>query len=248
MREVKDMRKKILGLLSVLSFAVILPASADSMKVRCDSNDGHYRECSVGFADTVTVARQWSKTKCVRGENWGYRDGVIWVDEGCRADFNVVPSSIGMTSGSGRMRAADRARMATTTKILCESVDGSRRHCMADTSGGVRLTKRLSKSGCDFKSDWGFDRNGVWVAHGCRAEFEVTSENRMVAQSMSDVLLLCESENGRKKYCRADTRLGVEIFKQISDSECILNRTWGYDSGGVWVTSGCRAEFLLNPR
>src|SRR5688572_7664038 len=105
------MRKTIFGLLSVLCFAVVLPVSADS-KVRCDSNDGRYRECSVGLADAVSVARQWSTTKCVRGENWGYRDGMIWVDEGCRADFNVVPSTFGMTSSSGRVRTTDaRGRM-----------------------------------------------------------------------------------------------------------------------------------------
>ncbi len=239
------MRKKIFGLLSVLCFAVVLPVSADS-KVRCDSNDGRYRECAVGLADAVSVARQWSTTKCVRGENWGYRDGMIWVDEGCRADFNIVPSTFGMTS-SARVRTDDRGRMISQT-VLCESVDGGRRHCAADTSGGVKLTKRISKSACDFKNDWGWDGNGVWVAHGCRAEFEVKSNSSALARSMSDDLLLCESENGRRKYCSADTRFGVNVFRQISESDCIYNRTWGFDSGGVWVTSGCRAEFILNPR
>jgi len=231
------MLKKMIGLMSVLCFAVVLPASADG-KVRCDSTDGRYHECAAGYADSVTVARQWSKTKCVRGDNWGYRDGMIWVDEGCHADFNVVPS--GMTSGSS-------ARPMKQT-IICESSDGHRRHCAVDTSGGVRITKRLSKNACDFKSDWGWDRNGVWVAHGCRAEFEVTSENGLVSRSLSDNLLLCESENGRRKHCQADTRFGVAVFRQLSDSDCVLNRTWGYDSNGVWVTSGCRAEFVLNPR
>ena len=229
--------KKMIGLMSVLCFAVVLPVAAD-VNVRCDSNDGRYHECSAGYADSVTIARQWSKTKCVRGDNWGYRDGMIWVDEGCRADFNVVPS--GMTSSSS-------ARLMKQT-VICESSDGHRRHCAVDTSGGVRITKRLSKNACDFKSDWGWDKNGVWVAHGCRAEFEVKSENGLVSRSMSDQTLLCESENGRRKHCPADTRFGVAVFRQLSDSDCILNRTWGYDSNGVWVTSGCRAEFVLNPR
>jgi len=229
------MLKKIFGLLSVLSFAVVLPAFAE-MKVRCDSNDGHYHECVAGPADFVTVARTWSKTKCVRGQNWGYRDGMIWVDEGCRADFNVVPS--GMTSSSSRPGAQT---------IICESVDGHRRHCAADTSGGVRITKRLSKNACDFKNDWGWDQNGVWVSHGCRAEFQVRTDNR-VTQSRNDEIIVCESENGRRKVCPADTRFGVAVFRQTSDSDCIMNRTWGYDSGGIWVTSGCRAQFILNPR
>ena len=243
------MRKKLFGLLSVLCLAVVLPVSADSfMKVRCDSNDGLYRECVVGLADSVSVARKWSKTKCVRGQNWGFRDGTIWVDEGCRADFHVVPSTAGMASSSGRVRASEPLMRTHTQLILCESLDGGRRHCAVDTSGGVKLTRRLSKSSCDFKNDWGYDRNGVWVAHGCRAEFQVTSDASMVSQSMADDLILCESENGRRKYCPANTRFGVNVFRQMSESECIYNRTWGFDSNGIWVTSGCRAEFNLNPR
>lgn len=239
------MLKKILGLLSVLSFAVVLPASAahgTQVKVRCDSNDGHYHECLAGAADYVTVARQWSKTKCVRGDNWGYRDGVIWVDEGCRADFNVFPSSMVSSSNDSYPRPARPARQT----VVCESLDGHRRHCSADTSGGVRITKRLSKSACDYKNDWGWDSNGVWVSHGCRAEFEVKSDARLVAQSRADNIVLCESENGRRKVCAADTRFGVSVYRQMSDSDCTLNRTWGYDNAGIWVTSGCRAEFILN--
>jgi hypothetical protein len=242
------MLKKMIGLMSVLCFAVVLPVTAD-VKVRCDSTDGRYHECVAGYADSVTVARQWSKSKCVRGDNWGYRDGMIWVDEGCRADFNVVPS--GMTSSSGSSagnRSMNRTSRPMKQTVICESTDGHRRHCAVDTSGGVRITKRLSKNACEYRDDWGWDSNGVWVAHGCRAEFEVKSENGLVSQSMNDEVLVCESENGRRKHCPANTRFGVAVFRQLSDSECIMNRTWGYDSRGVWVTSGCRAEFLLNPR
>lgn len=241
------MLKKMFGLMSVLTFAVVLPAFAE--KVRCDSSDGHYKECYAGPADYVTVARQWSKTKCVRGDNWGYRDGNIWVDEGCRADFNVQPSSYRNMTSSGNDVYDHRggARMTSQT-IVCESLDGHRHHCSADTTGGVRMTKRMSKSGCDFKRDWGYDSNGVWVANGCRAEFQVRSDTRLLSQAMTDNLIVCESENGRRKTCPADTRFGVVVHRQMSDSDCIMNRTWGYDSKGIWVTSGCRAEFMLNPR
>lgn len=249
------MLKKFCGLMSVLAFAVVLPAAADTT-VRCDSNDGKYHECAAGAADTITVARQWSKTNCVRGDNWGYRDGVIWVDEGCRADFNVVPSYNGMTSSSrsddiynnnGNRRGRGRGRM-TVQNVVCESEDGHRRHCAADTSGGVKIMRRLSKSDCEYKKDWGTDENGVWVANGCRAEFQVKSDSRFVAQSMANEIVLCESENGRRKTCNADTRYGAKLYRQMSDSDCILNKTWGYDSKGIWVTSGCRAEFMVNPR
>jgi hypothetical protein len=242
------MLKKVFGLLSVLTFAVVLPAAADTT-VRCDSNDGHFHECVAGAADSVTVARLWSKTKCVRGENWGYRNGLIWVDEGCRADFKVVPSVNGMTSSSRNDVYNDnRGGRMTIQNVVCESDDGHRRHCSADTSGGVKIIRRLSKSDCEYKKDWGTDENGVWVSHGCRAEFQVKSRSGLVAQSMTNDIVLCESENGRRKTCPADTRYGAKLFRQMSDSDCTLNKTWGYDSKGIWVTSGCRAEFMLNPR
>jgi len=243
------MLKKCFGLLSVLVLAVVLPASADT-KVRCDSNDGHYHECVAGPADYVTVARLWSKTKCVSGQSYGYRNGVIWVDQGCRADFNVVNSNMTSASTDPYYRGSRNNNNGryTSQTVVCESLDGHRHHCAVDTSGGVRLTKRMSKTGCDFKSDWGYYNNGVWVANGCRAEFRVRSDNRLMSQSSTNDVVVCESENGRRKHCDADTRFGVSLFRQTSDSACIENRTWGYDNNGIWVTSGCRAEFQLNPR
>jgi hypothetical protein len=57
--------------------------------------------------------------------------------------------------------------------------------------------------------------------------------------------VMCESKDGMRTVCPADTRLGVAVVRQVSDSPCILNSTWGYNSDGIWVTAGCRAEFVL---
>ena len=48
-----------------------------------------------------------------------------------------------------------------------------------------------------------------------------------------------------KAYCEADTRNGVVLTRQVSESDCHYGRTWGYDSNGIWVDGGCRAEFQL---
>ena len=55
----------------------------------------------------------------------------------------------------------------------------------------------------------------------------------------------CESDDGRTRHCNADTRGGVRINRQLSDSACIQGRNWGYDNSGVWVSQGCRAEFVV---
>jgi len=55
----------------------------------------------------------------------------------------------------------------------------------------------------------------------------------------------CESRNQRTVYCRIDARNGVRISRQLSSGACVEGRTWGWNSRGVWVSGGCRAEFVV---
>jgi len=56
--------------------------------------------------------------------------------------------------------------------VTCESGGGTQ-FCPADTRGGVRLTRQISKAGCYEGKSWGYDRNGIWVTRGCRAVFSI---------------------------------------------------------------------------
>lgn len=58
--------------------------------------------------------------------------------------------------------------------------------------------------------------------------------------------VICESQNYGYKHCSMKTSYGVVLVTQISRGrgECIQGQTWGWDSGGVWVTQGCRASFI----
>jgi hypothetical protein len=60
--------------------------------------------------------------------------------------------------------------------------------------------------------------------------------------------ITCSSDNGSRVYCDADTRGGIQMVRQISGSPCRQGETWGYDSRGLWVDRGCRAEFEIVPR
>ena len=57
--------------------------------------------------------------------------------------------------------------------IRCSSDDGRRAFCAVDTQRGVRMVRQISGSPCEQGRTWGFDRRGIWVDRGCRAEFEV---------------------------------------------------------------------------
>lgn len=55
--------------------------------------------------------------------------------------------------------------------------------------------------------------------------------------------VLCESDHGRRRHCDMDTRGGVFLSRRVSSTPCLQGRNWDADDRGVWVSSGCRAEF-----
>lgn len=58
-------------------------------------------------------------------------------------------------------------------------------------------------------------------------------------------LVRCESQDETLRRCPADVRGGVRLSRQLSRTDCVLGRNWGYDAGGIWVNGGCRAEFAV---
>jgi hypothetical protein len=58
-------------------------------------------------------------------------------------------------------------------------------------------------------------------------------------------LISCNSKNNKLKNCPIRVRGHVELVKQRSASACRFNKTWGYDRKGIWVKSGCRADFAV---
>jgi hypothetical protein len=68
-----------------------------------------------------------------------------------------------------------RAQSGTTYKqgrrVTCASDDGRRHYCRVNTDRGVRLVNQRSGSPCIQGRTWGYDRRGIWVDRGCRADF-----------------------------------------------------------------------------
>jgi hypothetical protein len=58
-------------------------------------------------------------------------------------------------------------------------------------------------------------------------------------------LVRCESSARETVRCKADTRRGVTLARQLSRAGCWYDETWGYDAKGIWVSNGCRADFAL---
>jgi hypothetical protein len=125
--------------------------------------------------------------------------------------------------------------------VTCESDEGHARHCAMDTSRGVQLASQLSQSPCVEGNSWGYDDKGVWVDHGCRADFSIATPYGDQVQGGGTVR--CESDDGHYRFCRGDMRGGAVLLRQLSNTPCIEDRSWGTKPQGVWVNHGCRAEF-----
>ena len=135
--------------------------------IRCESTDNRTRHCDMDTRGGVYLSRRLSDASCTQGRTWGYDSQGVWVTGGCRGEFMAgnggYPSGYGSGYGQG-----DGGRI-----VRCESQDGRSRHCSAPVQRGVQLLRTLSDSACIEGRTWGWDRSGVWVDRGCRAEFSV---------------------------------------------------------------------------
>lgn len=133
--------------------------------------------------------------------------------------------------------------------LRCESDGGRYRRCNADTRGGVRLSRQLSSSSCIQGRSWGYDRSGVWVSEGCRAEFDLGrggggwGGGGNGGWNGGGDVVRCESEGGRMRTCPINGNR-ARLQRQLSSSSCIEGQSWGSRPGEVWVSNGCRAEFV----
>jgi hypothetical protein len=58
--------------------------------IYCPSDDMSRNFCRIDTRDGVFIIRQRSEADCVFNRTWGYDRDRIWVDRGCRADFEIV--------------------------------------------------------------------------------------------------------------------------------------------------------------
>lgn len=240
------MRYVMLSCLLVIGLGAAPAASAqyytgqqDSGSVRCESGDGRTRQCPADTRGGVRLARQLSRAPCIQGDTWGYGRAGIWVTRGCRGEFEL---GYGDDYGPGYGGART---------FRCESRNGRVEHCAVSTRGGVRLVRQLSRGPCVQGSTWGYDRGGVWVAQGCRAEFEVDGRHGGGHGGWyggedgygGPQSVRCESSDGRGRRCDLRVWRGVDLARQLSRAPCIEGQSWGWDRRGIWVSNGCRGEF-----
>lgn len=212
--------------------------------IRCESRDYRQVYCDIDSRGGVEIVNQLSDTACIEGRTWGWDRRGVWVSGGCRAEFAVAGrgGGYGPPPGYGGGYGGGHGDL-----IRCESRDFNQVYCHADTRGGVRLVNQLSSTACVRGQTWGADRRGLWVRGGCRGDFEIGGGYGgglpVEPPSRGGGFVVCESRDNRYRHCPTVIRRDVRLIRQLSDTPCLHNRSWGYDRHGVWVDRGCRGEF-----
>lgn len=138
--------------------------------LRCESRDNRRQYCPADTRGGVRISRQLSSARCIQGSNWGYDGRGVWVSQGCRAEFVTGAGA----SRPGRPGRPGHGRPDHAGQIVrCESKNNRHRRCNAAVGRDVQLVRQLSRTRCVQRQNWGWDRGGIWVDGGCRAEFRV---------------------------------------------------------------------------
>lgn len=223
----------------------------DGSVVRCESRDNRTERCAAGGGGDIRLVRQLSGSPCVRGRNWGTDSRGIWVSGGCRAEF-----SVGGYGGYGDDRYGGGYGNDGGDTFRCESTNNRTERCAS--SGRAEFIRQLSNTPCVRGQSWGTDSRGVWVSNGCRGLFRNGGygngygnnnggyNNNNGGYGGSD-LIRCESTDNRSRSCNftGNSRGEIRLLRQLSGKPCVENQTWGRSRNGVWVTQGCRAEFVI---
>jgi hypothetical protein len=215
------------------------PVHAQATPVRqvtCESQSDRFVECSIAENSTVKLIRTLSNTPCTAGRTYGVERARIWVRAGCRGLFEVGPPAPTQPSEP----------LSRSYLVRCESSRNQTSECPVDPSASVKLTTQRSGTACTEGQTWGRLGGSIYVARGCRAEFEVTPTSRPGSfnrPSNTTYWITCESRDDRRFYCRIGNLDVPRLEQQLSRTECVEGRTWGVGEGYLWVDDGCRGEF-----
>ncbi|XP_045176914.2 lectin ADEL-like isoform X2 [Mercenaria mercenaria] len=130
-----------------------------------------YRKCPIAGATKITRVQvmkeypsSYEKCNVGRRENFGIEDDSnIWVNYGCRAKFLVCYEK-------GKHEPKTINCMCTTSKHKCPTgLQGIR----LNIDIKVTILWSFGTQKCREGQNWGYNKDDIWVDHGCSATFRV---------------------------------------------------------------------------
>jgi DUF3011 family protein len=125
----------------------------------------------------------------------------------------------------------------TTTKVVCESQRTEREECRIPSGARIRLLRQTSQNPCRLNDTYGKGADYIWVAEGCRGEFEVVTGGGGAGR------VVCASAVNTRRQCAIPPGAQVRLVRQMSEVQCRSSQNWGVGPDYVWVTRGCAGEF-----
>ncbi len=128
--------------------------------------------------------------------------------------------------------------------VTCSSNDRRRRECQTPFRGRAVLVENISSTACVEGRNWGSGSGMIWVDGGCRGRFAPAGgwgAGGNVGNAGST--LRCESQDRRERTCPTPGWRGATLVRQLSSTRCVEGSNWGWRSGVLWVSNGCRGEF-----
>jgi len=210
-------------------------------EVICSSVNNRLSECRTPFTGPAVLSQQISRSACIEGQTWGQRRGLIWVDRGCRGRFREDDrwGGGGYTGGS------------QASAIICESREGRVRRCPTPFRGPAEIAEQFSNAPCIQGQSWDSQPGEVWVTRGCRASFVEGRGGNFQGGNIgghsggydSGYSVTCSSDEGRQRTCAWTGNGRPYLLEQLSRTQCVEGRNWGFDRGAIWVSQGCRGRF-----
>jgi hypothetical protein len=221
-------------------FAAGDPYANAGERVTCAGTGGR-TECPADVSNGVTLVRQLSTAKCIQGSTWGTSQNAVWVDRGCRGEFQVEGNA---SNGMG-----------TTRRITCGNTSGSQVTCRTNGAAtAVRLARDLSGGRCQEGGNWGHTDSFIWANSGCRAEFDISYRGNGPVQPLPSGNVGTRQVNcGAFTYQRVTCETqgfatSVRLLQDQSGGRCSQGQNWDFTDSFIWTNSGCRGTFEVSYR
>jgi Protein of unknown function (DUF3011) len=113
---------------------------------------------------------------------------------------------------------------ASSQTLTCSSNDMGRHYCRANTSNGVQMVHQRSGSACTQSYSWGYDGGGIWVDHGCRADFSLGGGGgNGGGTSPNEAMRWCKNEAGERMPSVPLVYISVSRGSDTGDGNYMIN-------------------------
>jgi Zn-finger nucleic acid-binding protein len=202
-------------------------AFAQNAMFTCSSDDMGYHTCRVGPNSGIQFVRQRSDSACVSGRTYGIaRDGV-WVDRGCRADFQVTQNGY-YNNGQYSRQGAWRDRDGDGDYDADDQYHEHHRHHRDRDYGAYNNPYNNSPY-----AQGGYVNSGQPIQYLGRYHGDKST---------------CSTQPGQgQTFCQTGGPFrDAYLTKENGQNPCIRGRNWNVDPNlGLWTADGCSGEFKI---